>query len=265
MFAQLPSSLRVAIRTKMVFRLNYLFILLQLPIRVFVTVLLWDFIVGSSSQFMGLSRNQILLFVSFTAFLQFLYNTQETMIKMEQDLVQGGAVVGFTLPIDYHVKEIFEGWGDFLIYFVTGSVTLAVVISFMGITVELTLAKGLLILVLILLNTVLQYLIVSILAAAAVLVGRIGGFGSSLVGTLMFFGGAMIPLALFPQGVRDVLVLNPMSSMVDFPAMVLVSNGLDVMDIIYRLLVLVGWLLVLSLVNRRIWRVSRDRFSAPGE
>lgn len=245
--------------------MNFIVLLFSLPIKIAVTWLLWDFVVGSQSELMGLSKSQILLFVAFSAFLQFLYNTSEVLMKMEQDLIQGGAVVSFTLPIDYHIKEIFEGWGNFLLYFSTGILTLLGMILLMGIPVPISITKILLLLVLIILNTILQYLFVSVLAAFAVLVGKVGAFGHSLLNMLLFFGGGVLPLALFPAVIRGVLLFNPLSSMIDFPASVLISGELQVAEVVYRLAVLVGWIVVLFFSNRRIWEVSRDRFSAPGE
>ena len=261
---QLVSSVRIVFRTEMAFRMNFIFIFIGLPIKIAITWLLWDFIIGDGSAFRGLTQNQILLYVAFTSFLGYLYDIETGLSIMEHKLINGGAVVDLTLPIEFHINGIFSQWGSLILYFIAGSITMIGLILLAGISFEFSLVSLIITVVIVLLNTFLLYYLMSALAALSVLIGSVREIRGTLIQILQLLGGSIIPIAFFPKFMQGNVFLNPFSSLLDFPAMILISS-FNTQVIVIRSLVLITWLVVLILFNKWLWRISRDKFSAPGE
>ncbi len=265
MYKQMKATVKVVFRTEIVFRMNFIFLFFGLPLKILISWVLWDFVIGTSASFNGLTRNQILVFVAFTSFLNYLYDSNTLLSILQHKLINGGAVSDLTLPISLHRKEIFGSWGTFILYAISGLITLSAIIIVGNIEIHLNFAKIIILVVITLINTVLQYYVVSIIASLSVLIGRVDDIKYLLLNVLEFFGGMIIPLAIFPASTRFMLYLNPISSVIDFPASILITETLDLTVIAIRFLIQLLWLVILMQINNRIWKISRDRFTAPGE
>lgn len=261
---QLPATVRIVFRTQMAFRMNFIFIFLGLPIKIAITWLLWNFVIGDNNAFRGLERDQILIFVTFTSLLSYMYDIETGLSSMENKIISGGAVADLTLPIEFHIKGIFSQWGTILIYFFVGLIMMIGLVLISDIVLELTLLKAFFIVMIVLLNTILLYYLMSVLAALSILVGPVSDMKGTIIQILQLLGGSIIPVVFLPSFLQGTIYLNPFSSLLDFPAMILIS-GFDLPTILIRSVVVIIWIIILLLVNRRIWRVSRDKFSAPGE
>ncbi|WP_208345034.1 ABC transporter permease, partial [Aetokthonos hydrillicola] len=77
----------------------------------------------------------------------------------------------------------------------------------------------------------------------------------------LFLSGLIAPLEVFPEPVRAVVLWTPFPYLINFPANLLV--GLPV-DLLRGFLSMIGWLLVLFVFNRWLWRRGLKRYSGMG-
>ncbi len=264
MFERIRATVLITLRSEMVFRMNFVFLFIGLPLRTYITWLLWDFVIAGNASFSGLTRSQILLFTAFTSFLSYLYDTNTLLQIVQSKLISGRAVADLTLPMDYHTLEIYSSWGTFILYSVIGLISMTVMLLMAGITVVLDPLKVLLITSIVVANSFVQYYLVMIIGSLSIFVGTVESIKYTLFNLLQFFGGVLIPLSIFPESMRYVLYLNPMSGMIDLPASILIGST-DNSLIILRLAILLVWIILLRLLNKVVWSRSLERFTAPGE
>jgi len=265
MFKRLRAMVLISLRREMVFRLNFIFLFVGLPLKILISWLLWNFVIADNPSFSGMTRNQIIVFVAFTSFLSYLYDTNTTLQGVQRKLIYGGAVSDLTLPMDYHTMEIYSSWGTFILYGIIGFISLSAMFLFAGVTVILTPVKVILILAIIIANTYMQYFLVMIISSLAIFIGTVDSIQYSLLSGLQFFSGLLLPLAIFPEGARNVLYLNPLSGMIDLPASILVSDIIDYSLVGIRLGILLVWIIGLYFLNKKVWSISLEKFTAPGE
>lgn len=78
----------------------------------------------------------------------------------------------------------------------------------------------------------------------------------------MVVSGAIAPLDVFPPAVREAALWTPFPYMIWLPARLLVG-GVE-LDLVRAALVCGGWLVVLTLINRVVWRRGLRRHSSMG-
>ncbi|HVJ41345.1 MAG TPA: ABC-2 family transporter protein [Dongiaceae bacterium] len=79
----------------------------------------------------------------------------------------------------------------------------------------------------------------------------------------VILGGGAVPVDLFPALIRDILTWLPFASMMDFPGQILLGK-IDDTALLLGIAKQIGWILVLALLRRNIWRAGLKRFSAVG-
>ncbi len=77
----------------------------------------------------------------------------------------------------------------------------------------------------------------------------------------LFLSGVIAPLEVFPPLVRDIAMLTPFPYMVYFPAAILAGKAVNIGQGIG---VMVGWLIVVAIVNRWLWRKGIKQYSGMG-
>jgi ABC-2 type transport system permease protein len=77
----------------------------------------------------------------------------------------------------------------------------------------------------------------------------------------LFLSGMVAPLTVFPEQVRNIVFFTPFPYLIDFPASLLV--GLPV-DIVRGFISMIGWILLLLVINRLLWRAGLKRYSGMG-
>ena len=77
----------------------------------------------------------------------------------------------------------------------------------------------------------------------------------------LFLSGIVAPLEIFPPVVRHIVEWTPCPYMIHFPASLLVGLPTEVGR---SLVIMVGWILVFTLLNRALWRLGLKRYSGMG-
>lgn len=99
-------------------------------------------------------------------------------------------------------------------------------------------------------------------ALGAFWVERISSVDHLLMIPYLFLSGLIAPLEVFPPGVREVALWTPFPYLVWFPARLLAGGG-D-LDVGRAFLVVGGWIAILHVVVRLVWRRGLKHYSAMG-
>jgi ABC-2 type transport system permease protein len=77
----------------------------------------------------------------------------------------------------------------------------------------------------------------------------------------LFLSGAIAPLELFPAELRSIAQWTPFPYIINFPASII--TGLKV-DLVHSFGMILGWFILLSIVNRWLWRKGLKQYSGMG-
>ncbi|WP_267383851.1 ABC transporter permease [Cyanobacterium sp. uoEpiScrs1] len=77
----------------------------------------------------------------------------------------------------------------------------------------------------------------------------------------IFLSGMTAPLDVFPDGVREIVMWTPIPYTAYFPTALLIALPVN---IIYGLLIMIGWCFIFFIVNRWLWRRGIKQYSGMG-
>lgn len=77
----------------------------------------------------------------------------------------------------------------------------------------------------------------------------------------LFLSGLVAPIELFPPIVQQIVEWTPFPYMIYFPASILVGIPTDVGR---SLLIMLGWIVIFTLLNRWLWRLGLKQYSGMG-
>ena len=109
----------------------------------------------------------------------------------------------------------------------------------------------------------LRFLLQYTLALLAFWFERVSAFERVLFLPYLFLSGLIAPLEVFPDVVREITLLTPFPYLIWFPARILCGQGTSA-EIGRGFLVVLGWLVVVVVVNRLLWRRGLTHYSAMG-
>jgi ABC-2 type transport system permease protein len=92
-------------------------------------------------------------------------------------------------------------------------------------------------------------------------VERVGGFEQLTYLPYLFLSGMLFPLEVLPPELANALLWTPFPYLVWFPAKLLVDGEVDIVRAVWTL---GGWLIVLGVLNRVVWRRGLRHYSAMG-
>ncbi len=78
-----------------------------------------------------------------------------------------------------------------------------------------------------------------------------------------FFGGAYIPLSFFPGPLQSVINFTPFPYLISLPINAMMGK-LQVNEMIFGLLILLGWSVIFSWLSRRLWSKGQYAYSGVG-
>jgi len=101
------------------------------------------------------------------------------------------------------------------------------------------------------------------LALAAFWTTRISALEQMYFAGVLFLSGQFVPLSLYPPGIQSITYLFPFRWMIGFPTELLLGR-LTPADTAMGLAAQVGWLTVVLIGMRVLWRAGLRRYSAVG-
>jgi ABC-2 type transport system permease protein len=107
----------------------------------------------------------------------------------------------------------------------------------------------------------LRFLIQYTLALTAFWIERASALENIWLLPYSFLSGIIAPLEMFPPTLREIILWTPFPYLVHFPASVLVGTTTDIGR---GLLVMLGWGIVIFVLNRWLWRKGLRQYSGMG-
>ena len=106
-----------------------------------------------------------------------------------------------------------------------------------------------------------RFLLQYSVALGAFWVERVSAFDNLIMIPYLFLSGLVAPLEVFPPAVREFALWTPFPYLVWFPARLLAGGEVDLGRAV---LVIAGWIAVLHVVVRIVWRRGLRHYSAMG-
>lgn len=111
---------------------------------------------------------------------------------------------------------------------------------------------------------VMRFLLQYTIALFAFWVERVQAFDNLLMLPYYFLGGLIAPLEVFPPLARELTLYTPFPYMLYFPATLITGQTPDFINIGRGFAVITGWVVVLFIVNRVVWRLGLKHYSGMG-
>ena len=116
----------------------------------------------------------------------------------------------------------------------------------------------------VILAVVINYEIDFIVGTICLYTESIWGINIMKQAVVTLLSGATIPLAFFPDKLRTVIDYLPFRAIYDTPLTLLLSDGTDQKMILSKLLISLGWAVLMSVISRLFWKVSIKQVTVNG-
>lgn len=165
-----------------------------------------------------------------------LFNFMEMYIvwEMGRDIQSGKIALNLIRPMEYRNYLFWSVSGSFVVNFVFTFIPTFIIV--------LLVTKG----------TICLY------------TESIWGINIMKQAVVTLLSGATIPLAFFPDKLRTVIDYLPFRAIYDTPLTLLLSDGTDQKMILSKLLISLGWAVLMSVISRLFWKVSIKQVTVNG-
>lgn len=195
-----------------------------------------------------------------------LFNFMEMYIvwEMGRDIQSGKIALNLIRPMEYRNYLFWSVSGSFVVNFVftfipTFIIVLLVTKGTIGLGINLVYFM-----IAVILAVVINYEIDFIVGTICLYTESIWGINIMKQAVVTLLSGATIPLAFFPDKLRTVIDYLPFRAIYDTPLTLLLSDGTDQKMILSKLLISLGWAVLMSFISRLFWKVSIKQVTVNG-
>ncbi|MDD5853939.1 MAG: ABC-2 family transporter protein [Lachnospiraceae bacterium] len=195
-----------------------------------------------------------------------LFNFMEMYIvwEMGRDIQSGKIALNLIRPMEYRNYLFWSVSGSFVVNFVftfipTFIIVLLVTKGTIGLGINLVYFM-----IAVILAVVINYEIDFIVGTICLYTESIWGINIMKQTVVTLLSGATIPLAFFPDKLRTVIDYLPFRAIYDTPLTLLLSDGTDQKMILSKLLISLGWAVLMSVISRLFWKVSIKQVTVNG-
>ena len=243
-------------------------------VEIFFVVFLYEAIYrnsenGMSSVINGFSFYDMILYMITSFFFSFVMGSGDTSYEIATDIREGTIANTMTKPVSYRLRHLFTYAGSLALNYSV------IILPFMTLVYGVFIGTGLMEVSAdrFALN-VLFFLIFSILAgfinnAVSYFIGLMVFYTDHLFGLNMarnalqgFLGGQMVPLA-YMGAMGVAFSYTPFAFMNSVPVLTLMGK-VGIKQIILYIFIAMGWILVIELVNRLIFRHAMKKLTVQG-
>lgn len=243
-------------------------------VEIFFVVFLYEAIYrnsenGMSSVINGFTFYDMILYMITSFFFSFVMGSGDTSYEIATDIREGTIANTMTKPVSYRLRHLFTYAGSLVLNYSV------IILPFMTLVYGVFIGTGLMEVSAdrFALN-VLFFLIFSILAgfinnAVSYFIGLMVFYTDHLFGLNMarnalqgFLGGQMVPLA-YMGAMGVAFSYTPFAFMNSVPVLTLMGK-VGIKQIILYIFIAIGWILVIELVNRLIFRHAMKKLTVQG-
>ena len=243
-------------------------------VEIFFVVFLYEAIYrnsenGMSSVINGFTFYDMILYMITSFFFSFVMGSGDTSYEIATDIREGTIANTMTKPVSYRLRHLFTYAGSLVLNYSV------IILPFMTLVYGVFIGTGLMeVSAYRFALNVLFFLIFSILAgfinnAVSYFIGLMVFYTDHLFGLNMarnalqgFLGGQMVPLA-YMGAMGVAFSYTPFAFMNSVPVLTLMGK-VGIKQIILYIFIAIGWILVIELVNRLIFRHAMKKLTVQG-
>ncbi len=247
------------------FRSSYLVTLVGNIVYLIFVYFLWRAIYASSPNEVvnGMSFNDTMIYLVLATAL---FSLMEVWLVWEigRDIQSGKIILNMLKPIDFEVYMFFQCSGGIVtsfiitflptfvvVYFITkGSIALGVNIIFFIISVVIA----------IMINFSIDFFI----STVCLYTESPWGINIMKEVVVLLLSGATVPLAFFPDTLRKIVTYMPFQAIYNTPLQILIGKNLDMADYGKMILVQFVWSVIMIIISRLFWSVSKKVITVNG-
>lgn len=231
-----------------------------------VTYFLWIAIYSSSQEGImnGFTLKEMLTYVMITLLIG-IVTSNDISQGISFEVRDGSISTNLIKPINYRLRIIFIGIGNFIFFFLTLFLPGAILISTYAILngININLASILIFLISIILGCLINIYYSYIFGLLSFKFYNIWGISQIARAIIMLVSGAMIPLTFFPEIVQKLFNFLPFSSIIYTPAMIYL-NKLSYAEIAKSLGLQLIWVVILMILSKVMWNKVIDKLTIQG-
>jgi ABC-2 type transport system permease protein len=257
------------IRNYAEYRFNIITVLIFNFLPVYVNFFLWNAVyLSNSSQVKGSSGmtfNQVISYIILIQFIDLLISTTSIDNKVMQEIKNGEICKYLLKPISYFYYNLSLSISQTLVYLIP--LTIVALLIFFTLSSYIVIVNSFVLILFFIFTLVISYLLKYIIFYTLGLLGFFLHESSHLnhmFGIIFrFLAGFMFPLIFIPNTLKVISELLPFQYVGYFPTMILVGK-LNLDQILKGCLISMCWIILLSFLNKIIWRNGIRKYSAFG-
>ena len=260
-------NMLLALKTAYMYRENFLISVAMRFIVVLLTLYVWKAVYAGRDALGDYSFLEMILYLFLANFIYGLGNFDDFSYELVDSILQGKLNSALLRPVSYSRMAFFECVGQKLVYapidFLAYVIPLGAAAVYGGWRLRMGPAA---------------WCMLVLTSAGGVLTGFLISF---LMGMIAFYvenprvlifikgelfallSGSLIPLDLFPQGVRAFIEMLPVKYIGYYQSSILLGH-VRLEECVFDLALLAGWILLLALLVRRLWRLALTKYIANG-
>ena len=241
------------------YKANLLMGLIGQLIMISVTYFLWIAIYSSSQEGImnGFTLKEMLTYVMITLLIG-IVTSNDISQEISFEVRDGSISTNLIKPINYRLRIIFIGIGNFIFFFLTLFLPGAILNG-----ININLASILIFLISIILGCLINIYYSYIFGLLSFKFYNIWGISQIARAIIMLVSGAMIPLTFFPEIVQKLFNFLPFSSIIYTPAMIYL-NKLSYAQIAKSLGLQLIWVVILMVLSKIMWNKVIDKLTIQG-
>lgn len=260
-------NMLLALKTAYIYRENFLISVIMRFIVVLLTLYLWKAVYAGQDALGEYSFIEMILYLFLANFIYGIGNFDDFSYELVDNILQGKISNYLLRPASYSRMAFFECIGQKLVYtpidFLAYVIPLGAVVIYNGYHMSMGAA---------------EWCMIILTSIGGVLVGFLISF---LMGMIAFYvenprvlifikgelfallSGSLIPLDMFPKGVRTFIEMLPIKYIGYYQSSIMLGH-VNYNECLFNLALLTGWIFLLLIVVRYLWKLALTKYIANG-
>ncbi len=234
----------------------------------FVAFYLWRaiFLNSSNKMIAGFSIRDMIVYVFISAITARLISNGVDG-DIGEEVKQGSIAINLIRPINYHIRLLFESFGNLLYQFIFVGIPIWLCLTIFLYVTKRQMPPNLMTILLYFISLMMSFLVLFLFNCCfgllAFYVTNLWGFRNMKGAILGFFSGQLIPLAFFPGWLQTILNFVPFGAINYTPVMIYLEK-LSGYKAIEAIAVQIVWIIILFFLNKFVWNKAINRLTILG-
>lgn len=254
----------VSVQNALEYKENFICTILFSMIPCITNLLLWYAVLKSGNGSLGMNLSKLISYYLCVLFVDNL-TCNNLVWKIPQDIRSGDLNKYLIKPVKFRGYMLFSEISQNVIFFVM--IGIPMLICMFIFRAKLTLSINIVNLVFfvaaIIIGYLINFLLNYLLCTLAFYMTDISSLCISVDVLKGLVTGKVFPISLVPKALYSVLIVTPFQFVCYFPVMILL-NEYSVYEMMEQVLLGCGWVMILYVLSRVIWKKGLNKYSALG-